>query len=201
MSHWLVMITLSCLPTSLCCLLCLEGLSKQDITNVLDYMYNGEVHIFQEHLDRFLSIAQRLRLEGLLENDAEIHEQPFKFTQETNAFIEEKLLGQPYEEKPSTPIDMPVSKNNSLTNTDNNEVESMIENNLEQLERGHYRCKICGKDSKGMTNTQKGQCKWNMKNHVETHIEGFSYSCQLCKKKFRSKNSFSSHKSQYHKNK
>merc|ERR1719154_1049539 len=61
-------------------LLCLEGLSKQDIENVLDYMYHGEVHIFQEDLDRFLSIAQRLRLEGLLESES-IEEQS---TQETN---------------------------------------------------------------------------------------------------------------------
>ena len=29
-------------------------------------MYNGEVNIFQEDLDRFLAVAQRLKLEGLL---------------------------------------------------------------------------------------------------------------------------------------
>ena len=50
-------------------LMCLEGLSKQDLENVLDYMYNGEVHIYQEDLDRFLTVAQRLRLEGLLESE------------------------------------------------------------------------------------------------------------------------------------
>ena len=178
-------------------LLCLEGLSKQDITNVLDYMYNGEVHIFQEDLDRFLSIAQRLRLEGLLEGGAESDEQ--QTTQQTNDYIEEKLSERSYEEKPTTPLDLPTSKIISLTNTDNSEVGSMIENNLEQLEDGHFRCKVCGKDSKGMTKTK--DLKTNMKNHVETHVEGLSYSCQLCGKNFRSKNSFSNHKSVYHKNK
>ena len=49
--------------------MCLEGLSRKDLENVLDYMYNGEVHIYQEELDRFLSVAQRLRLEGLLETE------------------------------------------------------------------------------------------------------------------------------------
>ena len=49
-------------------LMCLEGLSKQDLKNVLDYMYNGEVKIYQEELDRFLSVAQRFKLEGLLES-------------------------------------------------------------------------------------------------------------------------------------
>ena len=78
----------------------------------------------------------------------------------------------------------------------------MIENNLEPLEGGHFRCKVCGKDSKGMSKSKTNGCaKSNMKNHIETHIEGLSYSCQLCGKTFRSKNSFSSQKSQYHKNK
>merc|ERR1719154_928058 len=66
-------------------LLCLEGLSKQDMENVLDYMYNGEVHIFQEDLERFLAIAQRLRLEGLLEGGSESDEQ--QSMQETNDYI------------------------------------------------------------------------------------------------------------------
>ena len=180
-------------------LLCLEGLSKQDITNVLDYMYNGEVHIFQEDIDRFLSIAERLRLEGLLESESKTNEE--KFTQETKDYIGVQLSQQPYEEKPSTSLDLLPTKNIFITNTDDNEVESMIENNLEQLEGGHFRCKVCGKDSKGMTKTKAGDIKPNMKNHVETYIEGLSYSCQLCGKKFRSKNSFSVHKSVYHKNK
>ena len=48
-------------------LICLEGLTKQDLEQVLDYIYNGEVHIYQEELEGFLSVAQRLKLEGLLE--------------------------------------------------------------------------------------------------------------------------------------
>ena len=39
----------------------------------------------------------------------------------------------------------------------------------------------------------------NMKNHVETHIEGLSYSCPICSKMFSSKNSMSKHKSVNHK--
>ena len=50
-------------------LMCLEGLSRKDLENVLDYIYNGEVHIFQEEFDRFLSVAQRFKLEGLLKSE------------------------------------------------------------------------------------------------------------------------------------
>ena len=47
-------------------LLCLEGVSSNDVRNMMDYMYNGELQIFQEDLDRFLNLAQRLKLEGLI---------------------------------------------------------------------------------------------------------------------------------------
>ena len=50
-------------------LLCLDGISSGDLNNIMDYIYNGEVQIFQENLDRFLNVAQRLKLEGLMGND------------------------------------------------------------------------------------------------------------------------------------
>ena len=55
-------------------------------------------------------------------------------TKETNNFIEERerSFKQTYEEKQV--YDSLVSKNISLANTDDNEVGTMIENHLEQLE-------------------------------------------------------------------
>ena len=49
-------------------LLCLDGISVDDLRNIMDYIYNGEVQIYQDDLDRFLIVAQRLKLEGLMEN-------------------------------------------------------------------------------------------------------------------------------------
>ena len=37
-----------------------------ELTNVLDYIYNGELQIYQENLERFLEIAARFQLEGLI---------------------------------------------------------------------------------------------------------------------------------------
>ena len=34
--------------------------------NIMDYIYNGEVNIYQENLDGFLNVEQRLKLEGLI---------------------------------------------------------------------------------------------------------------------------------------
>ena len=44
-------------------LICLEGLNQSDLNNVLDYIYHGELQIYQHDLDRFLGIAERLKLE------------------------------------------------------------------------------------------------------------------------------------------
>ena len=49
--------------------LCLDGVTSTDINNMLDYVYLGEVQIYQEDLDRFLDIAQRFQLEGLLQQN------------------------------------------------------------------------------------------------------------------------------------
>ena len=47
-------------------LICLEGLDQNDLNNILDYIYHGEINIYQHDLDRFLGIAGRLKLEGLI---------------------------------------------------------------------------------------------------------------------------------------
>ena len=50
-------------------LLCLNGVNSKDLNNILDYMYNGEIQVYQENLDPFLQIAQRFQLEGLIQNE------------------------------------------------------------------------------------------------------------------------------------
>ena len=44
-------------------LICLEGLQQDDLNNILDYIYQGEVQIYQKDMDRFLAVAQRLKLD------------------------------------------------------------------------------------------------------------------------------------------
>ena len=55
--------------------LCLDGISSTDLHNILDYIYNGEIQIYQEHLDRFLAVAQRFKLEGLLGGNVDEEEE------------------------------------------------------------------------------------------------------------------------------
>ena len=47
-------------------LLYLDNVDGEELNVVLDYIYKGEVQIYQENLDNFLNIATKLKLEGLL---------------------------------------------------------------------------------------------------------------------------------------
>ena len=71
-------------------------------------------------------------------------------------------------------------------------VNEKLNENMEKCEDGSYRCRICGKMS-GLKNPAQ-----NMRNHIETHMEGLSFTCPICQKSFRSRNSLSKHKSVYH---
>ena len=47
-------------------LLYLGGVSSANLEFILDYIYHGEVSLYQEQLDTFLESAQKLEVEGLL---------------------------------------------------------------------------------------------------------------------------------------
>ena len=139
-------------------------------------MYNGEVHIFQEDLDRFLTIAQRLKLEGLLGDGSESDEQ-HSTPNETSRYLEERSSEPFYEQMPETAtMNQTSSKIIPFSNTETEDVGSMLDDNLEALDEEHSRCIICGKDSTGMT-----------------YPEALCFCCQLCGKKFRFKSSYSAH--------
>ena len=43
----------------------LWGVLPRDLTSILNFMYNGEVNVKQDHLNSFLAVAKRLRVRGL----------------------------------------------------------------------------------------------------------------------------------------
>ena len=71
------------------------------------------------------------------------------------------------------------------------EVEAKLRENIVKAEDGTFSCKLCGKSGVKLSR--------NMKNHVETHLEGLSFPCQMCGKTFRSSHILKSHKYKEHK--
>ena len=64
----------------------LTGFHSSNISLILDYIYKGEVQIYQDQLDSFLECAQKLKIEGLLseDDDNETQQNFQKMNEETN---------------------------------------------------------------------------------------------------------------------
>ena len=76
------------------------------------------------------------------------------------------------------------------TNNDASKIE--IEEKIKELHQridGVWTCMVCDYTSTKSTNVRK---------HVEKHMDGLSYSCDLCDKEFRLINTLNSHKSIVH---
>ena len=175
-------------------LLCLDGVSSAELQCVLDYIYQGEVQIYQEQLDRFLVVAQRLQLEGLTSQDDEQERNINETAEDTGKdFVPEAEIPMrnskplnPKNEviKPRKLSDTTLATNSSIENIDKKVSEFIV-----KREEGGYSCGYCGKTARD---------SYNMRNHVETHMEGLSFPCQSCDKTFRSRHALANHKSKYH---
>merc|ERR1719342_590371 len=49
----------------------LPGFDAKTLSSIIDYVYDGEVQLFQEELDSFLDAAQKLKINGLISSPAE----------------------------------------------------------------------------------------------------------------------------------
>ena len=168
--------------------LCLEGISSDDLSNMLDYIYNGELQIYQGDVDRFLKVAQRFKLEGLIAMEGKNH-----FQEESN----EKL----FEE--TTTVDVP--ENCSFNNLNCQENTVVVKDTLKEYENeqrmqdsykrndidGTFTCLLCPK-------TTENQCR--MKEHLESHFDDLVFPCKLCDKTFRLGGSLRQHMRRTHRN-
>ena len=57
-----------------------------------------------------------------------------------------------------------------------------------------WTCTKCGKSA------VDARAKFNLKRHIEVHIEGVAYNCEICGKTSGSKNGLAQHKAKYHRN-
>ena len=176
-------------------LLYMRGISRHDLMKVIDFIYNGEVNIFQEDLERFMAIAKDLKLSGLTGDDSpdiskNLPNKQFKSTdikepkgkvQLESSFSSEVLHGSSIEE------DLVEVDIQDFQSSDKNEsdLEGMMEISYTGSETGLG----FSKDSKTSSLNYKDliikngsdfQCntcgiskpdRSNMRRHVKTHFE------------------------------
>ena len=178
-------------------LLCLEGISSKQLSMIMDYVYNGEVQIFQEDLDQFLGVACRLKIEGLLGNEdstAEVKNENMpnedKLMVSNPEFLEDVNEAKSVVRKKHKVVDEKIIVSTAATAQDIDQVNAEISKYIEKTIEGAYKCALCGKIAKQST---------HIRTHIETHLEGLQFPCQDCGKIFRSRSCLRSHKFVMHK--
>ena len=178
-------------------LLYLDGVDTKEINLMLDYIYQGEVQIYQENLDRFLQIAEKFKLDGLLagngKNENHYNDNDYKDKDDI-----EPQTGEAYQGSEIVKSDVHNEYVNETSTkmkiaypafeANNSEVASKFEE-LVVRENNMLRCTVCNKEMKKPS---------DMKRHLETHLTGLSYDCQYCGKTFRSVNAHRHHISKHH---
>ena len=178
----------------------LGGIDSVNLGFILDYIYHGEVNLYQEQLDSFLESAQKLEIKGLLgdiqgsENDV-----GDSLYTKANENLNEQTYHQPAEERGLIEVIpgslAPRKQSNDHTTFDvgsltPEELSQKMKELYEKTDNG-WRCLACGYIS-----SQKST-SGNIRQHVETHMDGLCYTCNFCNKEFRSRKSLNLHKYKY----
>ena len=202
-------------PTLPRLVLCLEMVDGESLTHLLDFMYNGEVMMEEDKLEAFLKLAKRFKLKGLSEEGSnKTIRQSVGDLCDVSIGIDDSLATPPFE-----PVDIKIEEDESqvyqdisepdisvppearlvdlsrqirnMKGKDEKELDDMISQFMDRRpEDKRYVCKLCGKTS---------PLSRNLKNHIETHMEGLEFQCKLCEKKCKTRAMLAMHVSKYHK--
>ena len=181
----------------------LRGVKAEDLTAIVDFIYLGEANILQEQLERFLTLADQLKLKGMTKNDQTDSEDEtaLEYRTTVSALTEECLIQSHQKtvlkkEKPTNKSMLPKVKKEESRNIEGPvgrafiepETRAKIDSMVERRSDGLFACTKCEYISK---------ISGHMKEHVEKHIQGLEYPCKSCNKVLTSSIGFRKHK-RYH---
>ena len=186
-------------------LIYMRGMGNNQLSEVVNFIYYGEVNIYEENIEEFLTLAEELQLKGL--NNSETSKlnhktRPSEIIQtKQNVKLHSQNLEVVSEDKENSSFylnprleetSMVPANNFVKTNTNNCDLDETINSMMDRLDTGEYSCTVCGKI--------EPRFRSNMRQHIEAkHTEGGSHPCGHCGKIFRSRKSLANHVSLYHK--
>ena len=180
-------------------LLCLDGINAEELNNVMDYIYNGEVKIGQNEIDRFLTIAQKLQLEGLLNGDSDLG---IPLGKEITEDMKVEITTHDYEDNDDSDA-IPQIPDNFDLSSELHETEAAGDNSNSSVHnrRRKQSIKTQQQDSDSNRIILHPSCKLTME-QVNAEIEEITeklqgevngYKCKLCNKCFRTKTHIKEH--------
>ena len=182
-------------------LLYLGGVNSRKLNFILDYIYHGEVQVYQEDLDGFIEAAQKLRIEGLRKDqenmDPNVGDFKIKAGYENSIYDEssdESYFDGDEENLKNSKTPERNLSGRTMIPTGGSSSTPELAQKIEELTMkidGVYTCRNCGKTAKDKTHLTR---------HIETHIEGLEYNCLHCGKVCRSRNILTTHLRKYHRN-
>ena len=185
-------------------MLYIRGAKHTELEHILDFIYSGEVSIYQENLNGFLGLAEDLKLKGLsnAKDDHELEEKPKLFSR-FNDSLTHPMARESFDdiltplEEVSTMFEDLDGGNEDFslvqnTNEDSNDDYETTINSMIEKVNNMWCCKVCSKQF-------IAKRKDNLKEHVETkHTSGFIHACSCCAKSCHSKTALRMHKSKHH---
>ena len=164
--------------------------------------------LYQEQLDSFLESAQKLEIEGLLGCDNQENIEDSKFRQDDNEDVNIEVYKEKeaHDERRLINTDGPAhaKKSRQSVRVPHNDIEKFevglmtaeeIDVKIRELYQkvdGVWTCLACDYTSSRMSSG-------HIRRHIETHLDGLSYTCNMCNKEFRSQHCFNEHKRKFHK--
>ena len=183
-------------------LIYLKGIAILELENITNFLYDGEAFVSQHDLTAFLETAQELKLKGLqsveeniardLKTEVPLHIQELKEKLnvssneiETHSVDEENHSNTQYDD--GTHVN-PIIDDDQDFKSKNRELDKRLDELVEKCV-GLWKCKICDKT---------GKQKVNIKTHAEIHVQGMSYSCNVCRKSFSTRSGLRTHINDIH---
>ena len=163
----------------------MRKIKAKDLLNIVAFMYHGEVSVFPEDLDDFLSIAEELELKGLTGSYPPPEEEPQKDTRnkqdKKNAHAS---INQPtIKENKQILMDLFPEIDEIISDSYEDKVEAIVPferqekylpyltkkiNSLIEKINGIWTCRVCGKVTARNAPSEIAR-------HAEVHIWSFSY--------------------------
>ena len=199
-------------------LICLDGVKREELQDIMDYIYLGEAKIQKERLDSFLHVAKKLKLDGLMNFEGPNKEEIIN-NQENEKYSHSKsIMQEPTDNYTNVTaaldsettridagrtdgIDMNLKQSKSAppvikvlrefhpgTNVKLRELDQKIAKYGKKTADGQWKCNIC---RKGVEGNQKR----NLGDHIDACLIGkVFFDCPSCDSTFRFRSGLSKHK-------